>query len=168
MTMLSIPIRNDLIAEIFIRSNGAINPTDLVESLLADYLERTRGDTTIWTEDQLSRIDEKSRGKFLIKFGDPGRGFSWQGVFLPNGTQLRVRYRRKEYFANVRHGQVYYEDQPCSPSQFASRAANNTSRNAWNDVWVKRPSDVDWVFANNLRLALPSPFEKALKGMRTG
>ena len=37
------------------------------------------------------------------KYGDPGRGYQWQSVFLPNGTTIRMTYRGRNSYAEVRH-----------------------------------------------------------------
>lgn len=159
MGTLAVHVRNELIAEIFLRSQGATDPTELIDRLLTEHLARSQHETRPSTENA-------EHQKFLIEFGDPGAGFNWQGVFLPNSTRLQIHYKRKAFQAEVRHQQVYFDGKACSPSQFVSRAANNTNRNAWNDVWVKRPTDATWVFADSLRQALPNPFGELLKRLQ--
>jgi len=149
METLCIPVKSNLITEIILRSRGRINIAQLVENVVVDFLERTKGDGTIWSEEHaeevLGEIDDD-----LSRYGEPTKGYDWHRVFLPNGTRLKTQYRGAEYEAEVRHQQVYFNGNPCSPSQFASAAANNTSRNAWRDLWIKRPGD-GWKLANTLR-----------------
>jgi hypothetical protein len=159
MGTIAVHVRNELIAKIFMRSEGTADPADLIDRLLTEHLDSTQHEKTLSIANAVS-------DKFLIDFGDPAAGFNWQGVFLPNSTRLRIHYKREEFQAEVRHQQVYYDGKACSPSQFVSRAANNTNRNAWNDVWVKRPTDGDWVFANDLRRALQNPVGEFLRRLQ--
>jgi hypothetical protein len=151
MSHLSVPIHEDIIAEIVIRSEGKAGIARLIESVVGDYLERTRGDASIWSDAHAEAVAEEKEDDTLIRYGAATRGYHWDRVFLPNGTTLKTTYKGKDGFAEVRHQQIYYQDLPCSPSQFASQVANNTSRSAWRDIWVKRPSDRSWVFANMIR-----------------
>jgi hypothetical protein len=151
MQDLCVPISGDLINEIILRSQRPVDIAGLIENVLEDFLERTRGEADIWSEEHADVVANEKDDPILARYGDPAKGYTWQGIALPNGTQLKVIYRGEDKLAEVRHRQIYFENQPCSPSQFASRAANNTSRNAWRDIWVKRRTDADWVFADLLR-----------------
>lgn len=153
MAAMSVSIRDDLIVEMILRSQGRVNVGVMIESVLESFLDRTRGDPDIWSDEHAQAVAEEEVDDTLIKFGGPAKGYHWQNVFLPNGTHLKINYKGGDKIAEVRHQQIYFEEKPCSPSQFASRVANNTSRNAWRDIWVKRPSDRDWFFADVLRTA---------------
>lgn len=78
------------------------------------------------------------------------RGYHWKDVFLPNGTSLRMKYKGDFYYAAVQGDNIIYESRGVSPSEFCN-SVTNTSRNAWNDIWIKRPNDSEWVYANTLR-----------------
>ena len=151
MDDLGVPVSGELINEIILRSRRPVDIANLVHNVLEDYLARTRGDADIWSEEHADAVADEDSDPTLARYGDPAKGYNWHGVLLPNGTQLKVTYRGEAKLAEVRHRQIYFEGQPCSPSQFASRAANNTSRNAWRDIWVKRRTDGDWIFADLLR-----------------
>jgi hypothetical protein len=151
MSALSIPVRADLIGEMILRSNGAIDIVDVVEHLVEDFLERTKGDPLVWSEAHAEAVADEQADDTLVRIGNPSKGYNWQNVFLPNGTQLKMTYKGVDKFADVRHQQIYYEGTACSPSQFVRRVANNTSRNAWHDIWIKRPTDRDWVFSDLVR-----------------
>ena len=153
MSAIAISVRPDLVTEIILRSRGKVNLTSLIENIVESFLERTRGDPDIWSPEHAQEIAEEEGDETLVEFGAPSKGYQWQGVLLPNGTALKTTYKNKDHFAEVRHQQLFYEGSPCSPSQFASRAANNTSRNAWRDIWIKRPTDKDWIFADAARIA---------------
>jgi hypothetical protein len=77
-------------------------------------------------------------------------GYSWKKVFLPSGTVLRIRYNSDYHYAKVEGDKLIYSGAAVSPNQFAQRVAG-CARDAWRDVWVKRPSDSDFVVANSLR-----------------
>jgi hypothetical protein len=148
---LGVFIPGDIVGEIFLRSQGRIDPVGLIESAITDFLERTRGDALIWGQEHADAVSAEQADGGLQKYGPATRGYQWQNVFLPNGTQLKIPYKGRDHLAEIRHQQLYYEDTPTSPSQFASRVARYTSRNAWRDIWVKRPDDKDWLPANRLR-----------------
>lgn len=151
MSVLSVSVRSDLIAEIILRSRGKANVASMIEHSIETFLDRTRGDPDIWSEEHAESVADEEVDDTLVKYGHPAKGYHWQNVFLPNGSQLKISYKGGEKLAEVRHQQIYYDGTPCSPSQFASRVANNTSRNAWRDIWVKRPTDRDWIFGDTLR-----------------
>jgi hypothetical protein len=151
MQSVAVPVSGSIIAEIILRSQGRVDPVGLIESAITNFLDRTRGDALVWSEEHANAVAEEQADGSLQKYGPASRGYHWQNVFLPNGTQLKIPYKSRDHFAEIRHQQLYYEGTPSSPSQFASRVASNTSRNAWRDIWVKRPDDKDWLTANRLR-----------------
>ena len=89
-----------------------------------------------------------------INSGDPSKGYQWKDLFLPNGTKLRMTYQGRNHYAEVRNERLKHEGEDLSPSQFACKIADNTSRNAWRDLWVKLPGKADWQLADNLRSEL--------------
>jgi len=151
MSHLSVPVSADLVSEIILRSNGRADVAAMVEHSLQTFLDRTRGDAEIWSEEHADRVTQEDEDDLINAVGDPTRGYNWSGVFLPNGTRLRVEYKGDLMFADVRHQNIVFRDEVCSPSQFVSRAANNTSRNAWRDVWIQYPETSKWVFADEAR-----------------
>jgi hypothetical protein len=148
---IGVPVRMELVKEIVMRSQGRVDPAGLIENVLVDFLDKTRGDPDIWSKEHAEEVAEETTSGSLSEYGLPSKGYSWQSLFLPNGTQLKMPYQGKDHFAEIRHQQLYYQSVPCSPSQFASRVARNTSRNAWRDIWVKRPGDDEWRLALTLR-----------------
>ncbi len=106
----------------------------VLENVVWDFLERTEGD--------LPPEDE---------------GTTWGRLFLPGGTKFMMKYKGKNYYAEVKGGSILFEGAVVSsPSQLASRIASNTSVNAWKHLWVKRPIDSDWCLAAALRDGLAS------------
>lgn len=160
MSQLSVPVSSELVAEIILRSNGRADVASIVEHSLQTFLDRTRGDAEIWSEEHAELVSLEDEDDLINAVGDPKRGFNWSGVFLPNGTRLRVEYKGNLIFADVRHQNIIFRDEACSPSQFASRAANNTSRNAWRDVWIQYPGTSEWVLADEARREMRSTRRK--------
>jgi hypothetical protein len=79
-----------------------------------------------------------------------GRGHQWKNLFLPDGTEVRMQYKGKYHYAKVEGDQLVYEGEPTTPGSLANTIAR-TSRNAWRDLWVKRPGDASWSLADDLR-----------------
>lgn len=79
-------------------------------------------------------------------------GLELKGVFLPDGTQLRVTYKGKTYTAEIKNGEWVGSDgvQRATPSD-AACAITQTNVNGWRFWKVKRPSDRDWIVLNALR-----------------
>jgi hypothetical protein len=77
-------------------------------------------------------------------------GYRWKNVFLPEGTVLSFIHQGTPYLAVVKSGEILYEDRAVSPSEFVN-GISGAPRNAWRDIWVKRPSDAGWVAAQDIR-----------------
>ncbi len=93
----------------------------------------------------------KNQDAFVPKaLKNSDRGYSWKDVFLPNGTAIRMKYKGDFYYAAVQGDNIIYESRAVSPSEFAN-TVTGTNRNAWNDIWIKRPNDSEWIFADTLR-----------------
>ncbi len=45
---------------------------------------------------------------------------------------------------------MIYEDHVTSPGGAANKIAGS-ARNAWRDLWIKRPNDSEWALADNCR-----------------
>jgi len=150
MSVLSGPLRSDLVSEIILWSRGKADVAVILENVVDSFLNRTRGDPDIWSEEHAAAAADQAADDTPVRLGHPARGYHWQNVFLPNGTALKMHYKSHDYIAEIRHQQVFYEEKPYSPSQFARRVANNTSRNASHDIWVKRPADRAWVISDLL------------------
>ncbi|MDH5527326.1 MAG: hypothetical protein OEY97_08480 [Nitrospirota bacterium] len=146
-----VPISADLYNEFILRTGKSEDVAAWIEGIVENFLDDTKDDHPAWSEEYYEHLADQEADETLATYGLPGKGYHWQSVFLPNGTRLRMTYRGLEHFAEVRHQQIIYEGESCSPSEFASRVASNTSRNAWRDIWMRRPTDNEWVFADALR-----------------
>lgn len=81
------------------------------------------------------------------------KGFQWGPVMLPNGTEIKMTYDGKDHAAVVAKEKVRYKNRYYTPSRFASLIAAKTSRNAWRDLWIKRPGDDSFRLADDIRKA---------------
>jgi hypothetical protein len=151
MTTLGVPVSADLVGQIILRSEGRHDVATVVNNVLEDFLERTRGDADIWGEKHAEEVLDDSLQESLREYGERNKGLFWQNLFLPNRTQLRALPFGRPVVAEVKRQRLTYNGAEVSPSRFASMAWNNTSRNAWRDLWVKRPGDAEWTQALILR-----------------
>ncbi len=72
-------------------------------------------------------------------------GCSFKGVFLPDGTQLRVVYKGTTYRAEIKNGRwLDQEGRPRSSPSDAATAITKTQVNGWRFWDVKRPNDPSW------------------------
>lgn len=146
-----IPIPSRIIGEFYLRRGPSADISGWIENVLEDYLERTEDDEG-WNEEYYDYISVRKWGRAeLDEFGDPGRGYHWTPIFLPNGSEISMEYKREKYVAVVKHEKIHYKDKTYTPSEFARIVANNTSRNAWRDLYVRRPGEARWVLADQLR-----------------
>jgi len=81
------------------------------------------------------------------------RGYQWKTLFLPEGTVLRSWSYGEHNYARVEGDQIIHEGKAVSPNQFAQSFAR-TTRNAWTDLYVRRPEDKQFKPACRLRQEL--------------
>lgn len=105
----------------------------------------------------------------------PDRGYQWKRLFLPDGSRLRMHFGGRWFYADVIADQLVYQGRAVSPRQLTIAIAGD-GRNAWRDLWLRRPGERDWTSAERLRRALepaagvapPSPMaamQMAARGM---
>ena len=75
----------------------------------------------------------------------------WGELTLPEGTNLKMRYRGEDHFAIVSGGKIVDHGETYSPSEWARKVARDTSRNAWRDIWIKGQDGTGWILADQLR-----------------
>jgi hypothetical protein len=128
---ISVPVCTQQFLELvnFLLSNGDPRYPVTIVSIAIDYWL----DNASWKPELLSESDT--------------RGYQWKHLFLPSGTQLRMQYKGAYFYAKVDGDEIIYEGKPISPGSLANTIAGN-SRNAWRDLWVKRPEDKEWTLAD--------------------
>jgi hypothetical protein len=122
----------------FLRRKGSDrDPADVIDNAIEYWM--TNAD---WKEEDLMpEIFEQP--KHL--------GYHWRPLLLPPGTKIRMTYKGVTSHAEIVGDDFIYDGSKLSPSAFANMIANDTSRNAWRDLWIKRPSDQDFQLADSLR-----------------
>ncbi|KUO56509.1 MAG: hypothetical protein APF78_09270 [Sphingomonadales bacterium BRH_c3] len=119
------------------------------------YKELTarRATETTTYNDVIRELLEMDAEPELANSGEASSGgLEMKGVFLPNGTQLRVTYKGQTYTAEIKDGAWLGSDgvRRNSPSD-AACAITQTNVNGWRFWKVKRPSDTRWQVLNALR-----------------
>ncbi|WP_229213369.1 MULTISPECIES: hypothetical protein [unclassified Duganella] len=77
-------------------------------------------------------------------------GYQWKSLFLPEGTVLKSWSYGETNYARVEGDQIIHNGHAVSPNQFAQSFAHST-RNAWQDLYVRRPGDKTFKSARRLR-----------------
>lgn len=78
-------------------------------------------------------------------------GWTWKGVTLPNGTELRTEYKGKAHTAKIVNGAWVQEGQEFGSPSAAAHAITQSGINGWWFWSVKRPSDPAWLPLGKLR-----------------
>ncbi|MTD33604.1 hypothetical protein [Paludibacterium denitrificans] len=63
---------------------------------------------------------------------------------------LDPQVKEVEYEATVEENQFIYQGSPISPASLAN-SITGTRRNAWRDLWIKRPNVTEWRLADDCR-----------------
>lgn len=137
--------------ELVLRTRKTGDVTSFIEHAIETFLDRTRLDGNLWSSAYLDDLEAIEEDQTLVIYGDPAKGYQWQVLFLPNGTNLRMTYKGRHQFADIRHGKLMSGDRELSPSEWARWVADNTNRNAWRDIWAKLPGSSSWQLADVLR-----------------
>jgi hypothetical protein len=146
MDFVSVPVPTKLYNQLVLRTGGNLDVTRLIIDVVDNFIESSGRDLE-------SLIDPKPAHRpGFQKFGDPERSHEWGSLALPNGTELRMRYKQQTHYSRVVNEQIEWEGQQYgSVSQWVRTVAENTSRNAWHDVWIKRPTDREFIYSDSLR-----------------
>lgn len=78
------------------------------------------------------------------------RGYQWKSLFLPEGTLIHCKTYGEQYYACVEGDAIVHEGRELSPNQLAALHADSV-RNAWNDLYIRRPGDKFYKAASRLR-----------------
>lgn len=133
-TQISIPIETEQLLCLldFLRSNGDARDPVIAIADAIDY----------WIENASWKPELLTKSVSL--------GYQWKSLFLPDRSEIRMAYKGAYAYARVESDKIVYNGKSISPSIFANTIASS-SRNAWLDLWVKRPGDADWCLADELR-----------------
>ncbi len=133
---ISIPIQTEQFLELanFLQSNNdSRGPVEIVSTAIQYWLDNAN-----WKPDLLAEVSSAVRG------------YQWKNLFLPHGTQIRMPYKGTYFYAKVEDDEIVYRGKPISPGSLVNEITG-TSRNAWRDLWIKRPEDKEWKLADECR-----------------
>ena len=133
-THLSVPVETSLFLRLagFLESNGDLrDPVIMVSDAIEYWL-----DNATWKPELLAASDSL--------------GYQWKSLFLPDATQIRMSYKGKYFYAKVEGDKIIYDGKSISPGRLVNTIAGS-SRSAWRDLWIKRPNDNEWKFADHCR-----------------
>lgn len=105
----------------------------------------------------------------LRKGCDPAsvRGYQWKTLFLPEGTELCSWSYGEHNYARVVGDEIIHNGRSVTPNQFAQSFARST-RNAWEDLRIRRPEDKQFRPACRLRAELAKQEAQAAVATVTG
>ncbi len=156
--MIYIPISQETYNEIVFRLtdyDGSCGDVAgfIEDAIVASHLEALSGESGygMWSDRYDDFLDNKLADEDINSYGPPHQGYQWKNLLLPNKTKIKMSYLGSAKYADVRHEKLVYEGKSYSPSVLAKVIAGGTSRNAWRDLWIKRPKDKDWVLADTAR-----------------
>lgn len=147
---IGISIDSEIVGEMFLRQGPKTDIANWIENVVWDYLERTADDEQLWSEAYYDYRAQQAGEAISLRLRRPQGGYHWLVIppewhLDPHGVQAGNGFRDGQ----VR--KIDYEGNSYSPSEFARVVANNTSRNAWRDLLIKRPGDTEWTLADDLR-----------------
>ncbi|RWF57825.1 MAG: hypothetical protein EOS50_05335 [Mesorhizobium sp.] len=90
--------------------------------------------------------------KTLIRIPKPGAAWVSKGVTFPDGTDFRATYKGQVFAAKINRGRLIAEgDKRATSLSQAARLITNNSVDGWTFWEVKRPGDLEWRKAGDLR-----------------
>jgi hypothetical protein len=150
MTQICVPVSTSTFMDLvgFLKSKGSRrDPVVAVEDAINYWMESAN-----WmAEDLMPEVSPSVSNS----------GYTWRiqrlgnlqqaSLFLPDGTVLRISVADGYAYAQIRGDQIEFDSRRIpSPNKFALEATG-TPRDAWRDVWVKRPTDREFVLSDDLR-----------------
>jgi hypothetical protein len=141
-TQIAVPIQTDTFIGLvdFLREQGSdYDPVAAVERAILYWIENAS-----WKREDLMPETVTSQS----------RGYTWRYkdtyLFLAQGTELRMRYKEQYHYAKVEGDEIMYQGERVSPGSLTKKIAGS-SRNAWRDLWIRRPGESEWTLADQCR-----------------
>jgi hypothetical protein len=156
------PIDAELVTDIILYSDGRLDPFTLANDQLRHFIERSVETAPEHWGDHLYEVAEKyapwvckqldkDEASLSAKLREDNQPLVWKEIEVAAGSEVRMAYGDKHHYATVRRGHIVDDGKEYSPSEWASKVADGTSRNAWRDLWFKEPLSKTWVPAQLLR-----------------
>lgn len=161
-TMIVGGLDPELVTDIIRFSDGRFDPVYFANEELRSFIQRSvETAPEIWS-DRLDEVAQKYAPETwklwesqdearTEQFGDEHRPLVWKEVAIPSGSEVRMAYGDRHFYAKVKGGRIIDDGKDYSPSEWARNIANDTSRNAWRDLWFKEPFSKTWVPAQLMR-----------------
>lgn len=163
-SLIYIPFPRDLYDDIIRFSDGGVDPVAQAEDGVRRWIERTieDGDNDCWLEDRLVDLAgkyapyvlaqwEREDAEWLRQHRTDNRPLVWKDVTVASGAEVRMFYKGVYSYVVVKGGQIVDDGKEYTASEWASKVAGGTTRNAWRDLWFKEPLSKVWVPAQMLR-----------------
>lgn len=163
---MMIPLNEKFCINMIRLSDGRIGPADigyLAEQQILSFFEHNFDDFgPNWFDERAIEFAEiyfpyvaeqwkKEDLDALTKDLNERQPLIWKEVAVVHGSKVRMQYRGTNHFAVVENGSILDDGQKYSPSEWASKVADGTVRNAWRDLWFQEPLAKVWVPAQLLR-----------------
>ncbi len=162
--LVYIPFKRKLYNDLVRLSDGRFDPATLAEDQLMSLIERNLDDDLAydWFGERLGELMktyfprsferwEKTRAESATPTRPVSKPLVWKEITIPSGSEVRMQYGGTHHFARIENGVIRDKDGDFKPSEWASKVANGTSRNAWRDLWFKSPMERNWHPAELLR-----------------
>jgi hypothetical protein len=156
------PLDADLVTDIIRYSDGKVDPFDMANTQLRSFVERSVETVpTLWG-DRIDEVAEKYAPDVFERWDrederrsaewrENNQPLVWKEISVSAGSEVRMAYGDKHHYAIIQRGHIVDNGNEYSPSEWASKVADNTSRNAWRDLWFKEPLSKAWVPAELMR-----------------
>jgi hypothetical protein len=142
-----------LLQHLQVAGSPPVDPDTAVAEAIEQWLAGQRPAESVdgmWTDEYMRDLHQEYERDVERERAEQLRGYTWKGLWLQNGTELRMRYKGKTFYAQVRGDDLVYDGVPSSPAQMVN-TITGTNRNAWRDLWIKTPDDKEFVPAEQAR-----------------
>lgn len=167
--VIFLPVDKNLYDDVIRFSDGKCDLLTVMEDQFHDFIRRTADDycfgvmgddpkklrqfLAIYHPDIVARWDaEEVQQSPAASIDDPRwRSLVWKDIEVPAGSHVRMQYGGAYHTAKVEGGRIVDDDGQFSPSEWASKVAAGTNRNAWRDLYFRLPGKSEWVAASTMR-----------------
>ncbi len=158
-----IPMEEEFVCDLVRFSEGSLTPSrigQIAQDQISLLLETTEDVRLNWFGCRKTDYDARYLPELLEtnEIRKMGRPMVWKSISVPHGSEVRMSYGGRDHFAAVVDGKIQDGSNRLSPSQWASKIADGTQRNAWRDISIREPGSTRWILASALR-------EKALESL---